>query len=636
MQPMTCETLEPGLFVLEMLLHLHGVNADAEQLRRLVSRRVIDLREMRLCVESFGFNARFMASDWKRLTALPLPGIAALKNGGFLLIGKATKDKAIVLSPGAEQPLLMTRNELEQIWDGRLLLIKKRSAAAKLFQRLGRLGASQEASEIGVGPNITRAMTSAGARILRRIGLQRRDEHRRRADEIAFLPAALEIVETPPSPLGRAITFTIMTVFGVAVAWASIGTVDIVALAPGKIVPSGRTKAVQPLETGVVRAIHIQDGQNVKAGDVLLELDATMSGADLERLKSELVATRLDVARLRAALARAEDPVAAFVAPPAAPRAMVEMQRRFLASQAAEQSAKLAEIDRQLAQKKAERTTIKASIDKLVASLAPLQDRVEIREQLQEKGLGSKITYLAELQELVSQQKEIVVQESRYKVIDAAIASLVESRSKTVAEYERILFDELAKAEQKATGLAQDVIKAEQRKIFQKLTAPVDGKVQQLSVHTVGGVVTPAQTLMLVVPAGTQLEIEAMISNRDIGFVEAGQRTAIKVDTFNYTRYGLLHGKIISISQDAIQRDQSQDSTNDRTARSGANDQKAQELAFAARISIESTQMQIDNKLVNLSPGMAVTVEVKTGSRRIISYLLSPLVRYQYESLRER
>jgi multidrug efflux pump subunit AcrA (membrane-fusion protein) len=144
----------------------------------------------------------------------------------------------------------------------------------------------------------------------------RRAEIRRREQEFAFLPAALEITETPPSPVGRAIGASIIGVFCVALVWASLGSVDIVATAAGKIVPGGRTKLIQPFETGVVRAIHVRDGQTVKAGDVLIELDPTMIEADQERQKSDLVAANLDVARLRAALT--DDPVASFHPPPGA------------------------------------------------------------------------------------------------------------------------------------------------------------------------------------------------------------------------------------------------------------------------------------------------------------------------------
>jgi hemolysin D len=461
---------------------------------------------------------------------------------------------------------------------------------------------------------------------------------RRRDYELAFLPAALEITETPPSPIGQAIGATLIALFCLAVLWASVGTVDIVATAPGKIVPSGRTKVIQPFETGVVRAIHVQDGQNVKAGDPLIELDSTMNEAELGHLKSDLIAAQLDVARLRAALAGHPNPLDDFHPPEGASAALVEMQRQFLISQGAEQKAKLAEIERQQAQKDAERATINATIAKLQATIPLLQQRVDIRKGLYDKELASKLSYLSDVQDLVGMQQDLQVQKSRYQEADAAVAALAETRSKAEAEYRRTLFDELAKAEQKAAGAAQDVIKAEQRTKLQLLTAPVDGVVQQLAVHTVGGVVTPAQALAMVVPVDSHLEIEAMVSNRDIGFVHADQEAEIKVDTFNFTRYGLLHGRVLNVSQDAISREKPPGAAGDKGsgAEATSSEPKGQELNYAARVSLDRTQMQVDEKLVNLSPGMAVTVEIKTGSRRIISYLLSPVLRYKEDALRER
>src|SRR5271169_2834455 len=243
---------------------------------------------------------------------------------------------------------------------------------------------------------------------------------RRRDHELAFLPAALEIVETPPSPIGRAIGATIIAVFVLALAWACLGTVDIVTTAPGKIIPSGRTKIIQPFETGVVRAIHVQDGQSVKAGDVIIELDPTMSGAELGHLKSDLVTTQLEVARLRAALGGNADPLEDFHAPDGASPTLIEMQRQFLISQSAEQNAKLAEIDRQLAQKEAERATITATIAKLNATIPLLKQRVDVLKLLYDKELGSKLTYLSTLQDLVGEQQDLLVQQSRYHEADAA------------------------------------------------------------------------------------------------------------------------------------------------------------------------------------------------------------------------
>jgi hemolysin D len=218
------------------------------------------------------------------------------------------------------------------------------------------------------------------------------------------------------------------------------------------------------------------------------------------------------------------------------------------------------------------------------------------------------------------------------------VAAIRETRGQAIAEYSHTISDELAKSEQKASGLAQDLIKAEQRTRLQQLSAPVDGVVQQLAIHTVGGVVTPAQSLLVIVPSESRLEIEAMVSNRDIGFVHPGQEAEIKIDTFNFTRYGLLHGQVLSVSQDAIIRDQQQERANDRRLglQNESSEPRGQELNYSARVSLDRTQMRIDDQMVNLSPGMAATVEIKTGSRNILSYLLSPLRRYHQEALRER
>jgi hemolysin D len=185
------------------------------------------------------------------------------------------------------------------------------------------------------------------------------------------------------------------------------------------------------------------------------------------------------------------------------------------------------------------------------------------------------------------------------------------------------------------------LIKATRKTGLQLLTAPVDGTVQQLAVHTIGGVVTPGQSLLVVVPADSHLEIEAMVSNRDIGFVHPGQPADIKVDTFSYTRYGFLYGEVENVSADAVTPDKRDEEPNARPTgldkdAAAASDTGAKEPVYAARVSLDKTAMVVDDRTVNLTPGMAVTVEIKTGSRHIISYFLSPLLRYGHESLRER
>jgi hemolysin D len=258
-----------------------------------------------------------------------------------------------------------------------------------------------------------------------------------------------------------------------------------------------------------------------------------------------------------------------------------------------------------------------------------------MRKKLFDSEVGSKLNYLDATQQLIEGEKELIVLRHRLVEAEGTLAAITEQRRQTEAEQRHAVFDELSKAEEKADALAQEVLKAEDRLRRQVLTAPVDGVVDQLAVHTIDGVVTPAQALMAIVPLDTRLEIEATISNTDIGFVRPSQPAAIKVNTFNYTRYGLLHGAVLGVSADAASRSSSAPVASD-TSLAESRSADVREPVFAARISLDHTQMLIEEQMVDLRPGMAVTVEVETGKRRVIDYLLSPLLRYSQESMRER
>jgi hemolysin D len=465
------------------------------------------------------------------------------------------------------------------------------------------------------------------------------ETNRRDREELEFLPAALEIVETPASPAGRGSAWTIMAVFLAAIVWTCFGQLDIVATAAGKIIPTGKTKQIQPFETSVVRAIHVADGQRVKAGEVLIDLDPTINQADRDHLQHDVIMSELDVARLRAALATDKDPQAEFHPPTGATADMIKTQKQFLHDQYEEQRAKLAALEGQRAQKAAERNTVAATIEKLQATLPVLKQRLDIRQTLYDHETGSKANYLELLQSYVEQQKEVEVQKSHLQESEAALAAITQTRDQTAAEFRRTRYTELVDAERKAHGFKEDLIKAQEKTRLQQLTSPVDGTVQQLAVHTVGGVVTPGQVLLVVVPADTKLQIEAMVSNHDIGFVREGQDAQIKVDTFSFTRYGLLHGNVLSVSRDAIVRDKPQDKSGGNGtpgAEADSSEPRGQDMSYSARVSLDRTQMDIEERTVDLSPGMAVTVEIKTGSRRVISYLLSPLLKFKQQALRER
>lgn len=224
------------------------------------------------------------------------------------------------------------------------------------------------------------------------------------------------------------------------------------------------------------------------------------------------------------------------------------------------------------------------------------------------------------------------------------LAGLERQRAQAAAEYEKSLLADLAKVQSQANEHHEEQVKAAERRRLQTLTAPVDGVVQQIAVHTVGGVVTPAEPLMVVVPADSTLEIEATVQNQDIGFVRTGEPAEIKVNTFNFTRYGLLHGEVTNVSEDAMVRERPASNTpagagvGSGTNQRSADDPQGQgsDLVYTAHVSLDRMAMQVEGREAMLAPGMAVTVEIKTGKRRVIEYLLSPLLRYRQEAMRER
>lgn len=434
--------------------------------------------------------------------------------------------------------------------------------------------------------------------------------------ELEFLPAVLEIQEAPPSPMGRMLGWALILLFALAVLWACIGKIDIVAVAHGKIIPGDRVKVIQPLEIGTVHAIHVHEGQAVNKGDILIELDATTSSADRERLAKELMAMKLEAGRLQS-LSRNHGTIDPSDIPEDADPEQVELQQHILRGQLREQAARLAEVENAIKQRSAEYAVTQSIIEKLESTLPLITKRTEALRSLLDRKLTSEQSYLELEQQRIETQQDLAAQRNHLHEVSAAQSAEEQKRTALEAEFRRTVLTDLARARDNITALSQELIKAEQRTSEQRLIAPVAGVVQQLAVHTIGGVVTPAQQLMVIVPQEHALEVEAAVENQDIGFVRDGQSAEIKVETFPFTRYGTIDAEILHVSNDAI--------TDEKRG-----------LVYTARVLMKESVMQVEDRLVSLTPGMAVTVEIKTGKRRLIEYFLSPLLQYAQESIRER
>jgi hemolysin D len=445
---------------------------------------------------------------------------------------------------------------------------------------------------------------------------KKRQNSRTRFFDPEFLPAALEVIERPVSPTARVTTWVLLIGMAATLAWLIFGKVDVVAMATGRILPTDEVKLVQAANTGVVRRIFVRDGDVVRRGQPLLDLDPTVSTADQSQAEKGLLAAEIDAARNLAIAEALSGRGVRFVAPRGTPPEVADTQRRLIAAQVAHADAEVAGMAAARQSSLAEARAASEQIKKYNQTVPVLDREVEAMNGLAAKGYAPGLR-LMELQRdrqaEVGERAVAGAQQARglsdaRKFGQAQIQSREQARQQALAD--------LAKAQNEVILRREELTKARRRSRLQRLVAPADGSVQQLAVHTVGGVVEPVRTLMVVVPTGA-LSVEARILNKDAGFVRVGQPVALKLEAFPFTRFGTLPGRISWISTDAVE------------------DRKLG-LVYVARIQLLQTTINRGDKTVSLGPGMNVTADIRTGQRTILSYLISPIDKARREAARER
>lgn len=438
-------------------------------------------------------------------------------------------------------------------------------------------------------------------------------------DEAAFLPAALSLQETPVHPAPRRAAYLIMALFVIVLMWSTFGRVDIVAVASGRVVVSERTKLVQPLERSVVKRVLVKDGDRVHAGQALVELDPTMATADKASVDEQVKVAESDTLRARALLTALSggSPGPKSVFPVGWPAGDAVSAQGQLAAEWSDINAKLARLASEAGRRQAEISTSREMIAKLEATLPLARQREHDVTKLSEEGYMPSHAGQDRTRERIELERDLATQRARLVETHAALKESGIARAAYLAEVRRALSEREAQAAFKRQQAVQDRTKALQREKQTMLTAPVAGTVQQLAIHTHGGVVTEAQTLMVIVPDDARVTAEVAMENKDVGFVHAGQSAEIKLETFPFTRYGTIPATVRRVSADAV------------------NDEKRGAL-FPATLTLDATRIDVDGKWIRLSPGMNLTAEIKTGQRRVIEFLLSPIQRAGNESLRER
>ena len=439
-----------------------------------------------------------------------------------------------------------------------------------------------------------------------------------------FLPAALEIQETPPNPLARWLMFSIIALVALGIIWMFLGKVNIVASAEGKIIPSSRVKQIQPLSKATVKNILVKEGEYVKQGSALIELDDTLTRADQLSLAASLEDLTSNAAVNEQLLALLEMPridlkrFSYQQLQTVADKNNIDTLTANLIwqrwQQYLSQYSSLLESQRRVL---AESAAAAEQVSKLTQTLPISRDRLEKFTELAAKNYVSDDEVQQLRQQTIEQSQDLKSEQERAKQLEASQREIVEQINAFTAQTKSELLTQLKSAKNQIASIREEITKADRLNSRQILYAPVSGRVQELAVSTIGGVVTEAQQLMVIVPVDEALEVEVFLENKDIGFVREGMPAEIKIHTFPFTKYGMIRGEVLTVSDDATLDEQ-------------------RGLMYRMRVLMKEDQIIAEGRSVKLIPGMTVTAEMQTGHRRIIEFFLAPLLRYRQEGLRER
>lgn len=432
-----------------------------------------------------------------------------------------------------------------------------------------------------------------------------------------FLPAALEIVEQPVSPTARRTAWLLGLGLVFTLAWAAFGKLDVVASAPGRLIPAERVKLIQPREAGLVRAILVRDNQAVRRGQVLVELDPTVAVADTAQASSALQTALLDAARARAVLAALDGQGLRFAPPPQTPADVASTQRALAAAEHAAIAAALAGRGADYGAAAAARDEALTQAAKLAETLPLVDEQLQAYEALLAKGFAARLKVIELRRQRLATIRDRDAALAIARKATAQLASAASGERQGRAEARARVLGELARAEAEASLRAEELVKSRQRGRLQRLVAPVDGTVAQLAVHTIGGVVEPARPIMVIVPAKGALVAEVRLPNKDAGFVRSGQRVAVKLEAFPFTRFGTIPGRVEAIASDAVEDE-----------RLG--------LVYPVRVRLDRATVDRGDRVVALRPGLAVVADIRTGRRSVLSYLFSPIDQARREAARER
>ena len=418
-----------------------------------------------------------------------------------------------------------------------------------------------------------------------------------------------------PVPTWRPVAWPVMIMLSILIIWANFATLEEVAVAPGEVVPQGRVKVIQHLEGGIIEAIHVREGDIVTVGQPLIQLDLASGGANLRelevRLDSEvMVRARLDAEARGTALSFPPDMIERRPLQVSAEKATFEARRRQL-------DASLSVLKQLIKQRELEVQELQATQRALTGNLELARERMAMSADLLEAGLTPKIEHKqieAEVQQLEGELGSINASIPRSRsAVDEAKSRLREEEIK----FRRQAQDELGKTEQNIARIDELLRKATEQGVRAEIKSSINGVVKNMIANTIGGVVKPGEPIMEIVPTGDKLVIESKLNPTDRGYVSVGQDALVKITTFDYARYGGLDGKVIMVAPDSS------------TDENGI-------PFFRVVVMTDKTYLGNAQGDLDIMPGMEATIDIHTGKKTVMDYLVKPVLKLRHEAFRER
>jgi len=430
-------------------------------------------------------------------------------------------------------------------------------------------------------------------------------------DRHEFKPLLVEIEDRPLNPLGRALLWIIVAFITLGGLWLYFAKIDIVVSARGKVIPSGEVKVLQPIETGVISKLLVKEGAFVHKGDVLLEIDPSVTETNLDSKVKNLELLELEIARIMALIEAKEfNPIKEYK-----DKDLLATQRLIYMTTKRGYEQQLSLIKQQKHQVLEQIKSAKIDKNRLLEHSKNIQKKE--KELLEVIDIIAKSEYDQVHKEAIEYEEQARMKEHDILALGEKLNELSQQELLITQDFQNKLLEELTQKRKEATLLKVEIESIKFQKAKQSITSPVDGYVAKLMVHTIGGVVTPAEKLISIVPKDAPLVVKATVLNQDIGFIKKGMESELKIDTFNFQKYGLIDAKVIHIADDAIE------------------DEKLGPV-YEIYLQPKKDFLMVKGEKVYLTSGMSVTAELKVGKRRVINFFLYPLIKYLDEGMSVR